>query len=143
MKDFYIAFIQFDCLFISELGFLVNNILDSHKLPLSLKLSNVTIWVISFTMEYLLIRNIHLPPNIYLWQYVSGMTLDWQFYRVAVLWLWFKWNYVLGHCFLIFSFREMPWKHKSDTWRWGIWICENLIITTLKEVLFFYTIAFL
>ena len=87
MKDFYIAFIQFDCLFISELGFLVNNILDSHKLPLSLKLSNVTIRVISFTMGYLLIRNIYLSPNIYLWQYVSGMRLDWQFYRIAVMWL--------------------------------------------------------
>ena len=87
-------------------------------------------------MGYLLIRNIYLSPNIYLWQYVSGMRLDWQFYRIAVMWLWFKWQCPLRHCLLVFFHRRMPCKHKSDTWYWGTWICENLIINTLKEVRF-------
>ena len=94
-------------------------------------------------MEYLLITNtyIYLSPNIYLLQYMNGLRLDLHFYRVAVMWLWFKWSYLLRHCFLVFSFREMVCKHKSDTWHWGTWICENLmIINTLKEVGFFFTL---
>ena len=64
-----------------------------------------------------------------------------KFYTMALIELWFKWWYMLRHCFLVFFLKRMPCKYNSPTWNWGTWFCENLIIFNVHEFMFIYTVA--